>query len=652
MKNKIQILTILFVTILGSTSCSDFLNPESPSEFYQDYIYSTTADAKKGLMGAYALFTADPYTSRMSNVWMQNTDVEAMGPTASPDGSRRDIWSLQAGLLTGFGDVYNAWQNCYQAIDRANQVIEGIQASAIKNDPEMQMMLGEAYCLRAYRYFMLCNFWGDVPYFDQAAKFGVELDKAKTDKNIIYSHEIQALVNCEENMYYANKFSDGVERMNRDFAIGMIARLSLFRAGYGMTKEGVMKRADEYLDVASNPDLAVTYTVDGVEKTARTSADYYELAKAYALKLVNNNPRTLDSFGKVFRNQCEWVSNNDSEVLFEVAFGTTNSGGDVGWCIGVTVSSSSKGATTIQTAFQPAYYFSFDNADLRRDVTCSLIGYSSDTQQGVVSVTEMTVGKWNRLLLKNNPGAESSKSTGINWPLMRYADVLLMLAEAENELNGPSELAKTALRTVRNRAFAVSDHAEKVDAYINNLTSKETFFNAIVDERAWEFGGECLRKFDLVRWNNYGKKIVETIQKIDNMGKAAWELDLENPEVAKYSNLANVIYYQRSGGTISFVNTVYKAENPPTAIVEDAAGTIDGDYYAEKSWTKALYRKVTATNGDVTYQSADYTVRSWRGYKDPTGVAAVPYLLPIGVSTLSSSKALNNEGYGHVFSAN
>lgn len=83
----------------------------------------------------------------------------------------------------------------------------------------MKMLLAESYCLRAYRYFMLCNFWGDVPYFRQAAKAGMQLDVPKTDKNIIYSGLIQDLVNSESDMYFSDEFSDGIERMNRDFAL-------------------------------------------------------------------------------------------------------------------------------------------------------------------------------------------------------------------------------------------------------------------------------------------------------------------------------------------------------------------------------------------------------------------------------------------------
>jgi tetratricopeptide (TPR) repeat protein len=658
MKLKHSIL-LLFIATLSTTSCEDFLSPEAPSSFYPDYVFSNAGDAKKHLLSVYALFATDDYTSRMSNIWMQNTDVEAAAPSANPDGSRRDVWALQGGLLANWGEIDSRWQNNYQAIDRANQCIEGIQASAVANDPDMKMMLAEAYCLRAYRYFLLCNFWGDVPYFREAAKYGMELDRPKTDKNIIYSGIIQDLVDGEADMYYMDQFSDGVERMNREFALGMIARLSLFRAGYGMTKEGIMKRADDYLDVTGDENLAVTYTVDGQTKTARTSKEYYELAKAYCQKLINERPKTLGNYAKIFRDECEQVINSNGEVLYEVAFGTgtTNSRGDVGWCIGTTVNGGSKGTTTIQVWFTPPYYYSFDPNDTRRDVTCSKVSYVSDTEQRIESATTLTVGKWNRLWMKNDQGEASSKSTGINWPLMRYPDILLMLAEADNEINGgPTALAKEMLKTVRQRAFDAADQGEKVEAYVEALTSKEAFFNAIVDERAWEFGGECLRKFDLVRWNIYGKKIVETKRTINNMGKAANGLELDDPEVAKYANLADVVYYERLGGTIVFLNTPdSKAETPPVdAISEsDTNGYVDGEgVYAKKDWTKSLYKTVTATDGSKTYEPADYTKWSWRGYKDETGESAVPYLLPIGTSTLSSSAVLSNDGYGHVFTNN
>ncbi|HKJ43467.1 MAG TPA: RagB/SusD family nutrient uptake outer membrane protein [Sunxiuqinia sp.] len=649
MKMNRNIITLIALSVILFSGCKKYLNVDSPSSFNPNYVFSNTTDAKKVLLGAYSLFGEDPYTSRMSNVWMQNTDVEAQQPSAHPDGSRRDIWSLQGAGLTGFSDIYKAWQNNYLAIDRTNQVIEGIKASKIADNPDMKQMLGEAYTLRAYRYFLLCNFWGDVPYFTEAAKAGMQLDVPKTDKNFIYTGCIQDLVNCEGDMYFADQFSAGIERMNREFAMGMIARLALFRAGYGMTKDGTMKKADDYLDVASNDSLAVTYTYDGETKVARTSQDYYQLAADYCQKLIKLKDRQLNpDFGQIFKNECTLQTPTDDDVLYEVAF-LAQYGGDVGWCIGVPVYGGTKGKTTIQVSLTPTYYFSFDDQDLRRDVTVSKVSYNNDNDQSAISSTGLAVGKWNRLLLPNNPGAESSKGTGINWPLMRYSDVLLMLAEAENQVNGPDQVAKNALKRVRERAFPASAYPEKVDAYVANLSSKENFFKAIVNERAWEFGGECLRKFDLVRWNIYGQKIVKTEQELNNIGKAAYDRDMSDPNVAQYANLADKLYYQKKDGMVAFLNTKYKPDVVPTNIVteEELGQAGNENAYATVNWARSLYGYDTdPVTNERTYRSADYTTRCWRGYTDESGTSAVPYLLPISSTTVGASDYLRNDGYG------
>ena len=114
--------------MLGLTSCNDFLETTSPSQQDPTFVYSNTDDATNALTGVYVLFCEDPFTSRMSCVWMQNTDVEQYNPNAGrPNGAHRsDIWGLQAAADEGFADIYKAYNNCIQAVDRANQVSEGV----------------------------------------------------------------------------------------------------------------------------------------------------------------------------------------------------------------------------------------------------------------------------------------------------------------------------------------------------------------------------------------------------------------------------------------------------------------------------------------------------------------------------------------------
>lgn len=677
-------------------SCSDILDVETPSKFDVNEVFSSVEYSQQALMGIYNLFGQDSYTSRMSNVWMQNTDVEASAPQAGvPANDRRAVWSLQATAITGFSDVATAWNHNLQAIDRANQFIAGVENSPVGSESEMQQMKGEAIMLKAYRYLLMCNFWGDVPYYTVASAWGGDLDKPRTDKFVIYSRMLQQMVDIEPSMKFSDVNTGGIERITRDYAIGLIAKMALFRAGYGKTIDNQMKRAEDYLDVSAD-SLSVTYKdLNGGEVTAHSSADYYQMAKTYAQKLISLKPRPLYSdFSTAFMNENTYTVENNKEILYEVAF-VEGFGGDVGWCFGVTNTGSCfRGTTTNQVGLTPTYYMSFADNDQRRDVTCGWWKHDNDTV-GVNGVTGLTVGKWDRSLATHDLGGSSSKGTGINFPLMRYSEVLLMLAEAENELNGPTALAKEALRTVRARAFSQSpDYDHDVRAYVDSVAgSKASFFNAIVDERAWEFGGEGLRRFDLIRWNLYAQKIEQTMETMLYWGMAQTpdlmkqEAVANNEQVQRYGRWARYLYYQL-GSTgdntkqrVRWLNTKYNVEegtdvagwyrlnwgasmlkrvrtfiynntsydactkvtNADTGAVEYTLGTGGG----------AL--KITVAAGEPSgvtqhdeYQLCDYATRLYRGYANGElrGSGIVPFLLPICTTTLNASSVLSNEGYG------
>lgn len=702
MKLKNKYIALATVGIMVLTACSDKLEVTSQSQMDQEMVFSSTEFATNAINGVYVLFCEDPYTSRMCGVWMQNTDVEAEVPQAGvPASDRRAVWSLQAPAITGFNDVYNAWNNNLLAIERANQIRFGVDQSSIGKIDEMQQIKGEATCLKAFRYYLMCGLWGDVPYYDEAAKWGDVIDKPRTDKNVIYSRCLQQLVDIEPNMKWSDVNTGGIERMNRDFAIGLIARLALFRAGYGLTKDGTMKRADDYLTVTAD-SLTVTYKdMNGNEKKASTYMEYYQMAKDYCQKIIQLKNRDLNpDFYTAFQNEMNYTVVNNSEVLAEVAF-VQNYGGDVGWSIGVTNSGCSNGSTTIQVGLIPSYYMSFADGDYRRDITCANYNHTADTIQAVAA-TSIKVGKWDRSLAAKELGNNSSKGTGINFPLMRWSDILLMLAEAENELNGPTALAKEALTKVRARAFAsAKNYAEQVTNYVNSLNSKEDFFKAIVNERAWEFGGEGLRKFDLVRWNLYANKIEEAMRTMLCWGISSYMTDIEKdeiafakvmseyPDVSKYANWANKLWYAKAGKAnkrtdIKWFNTKYKVEE------EDAVMTANG--WQSVNWGSQMIKRtrtysykgvdygtdgkktVNKNDGTVTYtlgtapnaieftinsdepsgvsrkdvyQASDYATRLYRGYSNGAlkGNGVAPYILPIGITTLNASGVLNNDGY-------
>lgn len=607
---RIALLSIATCAI-WLTGCKKFLDKDFESNFSQDFIFSNIDDAKKSVNSVYALFNQDAYTSRLSNNFAGNSDVEMGGIGASPDNSRRDIWSFEA--TPANGDLLTVWNNGYNAINRANDCIEGIKNSALykANDPAMTQLLGEASALRAYWYYFLMNHWGDVPFKSASTKAGDELYLPKTGRDSILTFLIDDLIAVEPGMSWADQLDFGIERINREFVMGFIARLALMRGGYWLYPDMTNKRMADY-------------------------KDYYKIASDYCRKLTELKPHTLNpDFRQIFYNQCQGITPKNDDVLWEVAFHPGF--GDVAWNNGVRVDGGSHpyGAGSNYLGLPPSYYYSFDSTDKRLPVTCSIIYFNGLLEETLVAVSSIAPGKWNRLWLKTPPGSASAKGTGINWPVMRYSDILLMLAEAENELNGPNASAMDALKMVRRRAFNQAQWPSKVDAYVTQVSaSKAAFFEAIVDERAWEFGGECMRKYDLIRWGNYGEKIAETRKILGEMGKSSYTV------TGDYVDKADYLYYKRNAdGSVTFLNRFNKpAVAPPVKDFPTLGDNPNG--YLRASWLRSLYN---ATTGAPT----DYVNFSWRGYKDLTGVAPVRYILPIHSSVITSSLGiLDNNGYG------
>lgn len=599
---------IIAIMALAFTACSDFLEPDSISTFDTNYVFSNVDDARKGVNAIYVQFGVDGFRSRLSNNMTGNTDIERQSGWTS-SGDRYQIWDLNA--LASNGDLGKVWNAAYTAIRDANIAIEGIEASEALNSNDvlisktMYHLLGEAYTLRAYWYSILTYHFGDVPNVRLAPKAGNDFFLGKEDRNVILSQVIEDMMAIEGKMLWAEELPYGIEQVNREYTLGLIARIALQRGGYYLTPALNMERPNDYLT-------------------------YYQVAKDYTEKLISLKDRPLpEDFRQVFLNNAKFVTPVNDDILFEVPFAQGN--GDVGWNIGVTVqggatASHSYGSGNNYMAMPPSYYYSFDTLDTRRDVTCAYYIVNTEFQEEFVNggISNISQGKWSRYYLDAGPGSSSAKGTGINWPMLRYADVLLMHAEAENELNGPTAAAIESFSRVRRRAFDSALWDDKVDNYLANIsTSKEEFFEAIVNERAWEFGGEMIRKYELIRWGNYSEKMAETVQTLKDMADSAFE------GIGPYADLPDYIYWKRDeSGRFTILNPNQKIAAAPD------------ETWTRESWLLGLRDEVT------TYK--EWITKDWRNYIDEgpkPGVAR--YIFPIPEEAVTNSQGvLANDGYG------
>jgi len=230
--------------------------------------------------------------------------------------------------------------------------------------------------------------------------------------------------------------------------------------------------------------------------------------------------------------------------LFEIGYSNNPARGRIMYTFGIKHTTADNMTTMLQGSQvgpTPTFFFDYSVKDLRRDITCCPFQWTKGVQT-LQSFKSWSFGKlryeWtNRMIPTGN-------DDGINRQYMRYADIVLMRAELENELNGASA-AVPYLTKIRNRAFATSDRATEVTAYVAEAAlSKEKMFQAIVDERAYEFAGELIRKADLIRWGMLKSKMDETKNKMKAIVSLT-DYDSKHP----YSQLSGHAYYKMSAYT-------------------------------------------------------------------------------------------------------
>lgn len=499
LKNNLFIIGFAFLTLV---SCDDFLNVESPSSYSEEFVFSQKTEINRALNGVYAsILVNDLYGNAYQRTFILNSDVDMMMFTsnvATHNSYARFDCDDQG------SEINKYWQASYNAIEYANRFIHGLENSELydENDAEIMQWLGEAKCIRAMVYHDLVVLFGDVPFtFQSASQLGDGFVIPVIEREEIQKNLIEDLQNIAPKM--TSSASTTVERASREFAWSLIARIALTAGGYSLHPDksnpknyGVMSRPSDY-------------------------QQYYRIAKAYTDSVILSNVHSLEgSYKDVFLKECNFELISHGDPIFEIPF-ARESTGNTGYIQGPTSTANNGqtlgkntwGASSGNGRLSAFYRYSFDEKDKRRDYVNGLWYYGNSanslTQDSCLIRADYTVhnNKWSKLWA--NPGLftnTSSGSTGINYPYMRYADVLLMNAEAINELEGPVAAAQESLRLVRARAF---DDQSAVNAYIANAaSSKETFLKAVLDERKWEFAGENMRWRDLVRNNLYGQEIV------------------------------------------------------------------------------------------------------------------------------------------------
>lgn len=447
-------LLLLLIGFIAQVSCTKLLEENPRDQVFIDNFFETENDAIAAVNSIYAILNSTSQAPTFGGVFHSSYWV-SMGLVSDEMENRLPSVSLDE--LDQFNhkpvnsNLFDLWSNMYRGINIANFALEGIP-DVDMNEELKNRLLGEARFLRGMLHFELVKIWGDVPLmlrFD-----GAELFPKRSPKEEVYDAIVEDLLFAEDNLPVSYPAGNGKGRATKGAAQGVLSKVYLNTKDYG---------------------LCIQYC-----ETIMSSGNY----------------DLWPTFDEVFRI----ANTNGIETLFNVGFGTGNNSISF-WEVGqfnvrllpTELSQQIPGvnAQGWQVATQHLYD-SYDALDRRRTVTFMT---EVTRQNGTTLEIEPHIRKyWDEIA---EPQAGNTEN---DFPYLRFADILLVYAEAQNEQNGgPSQVAYNAINRVRKRARFDGNTEHAVLPDLEGL-DYEQFRDAILLERRKEFVAEGHRWQDLARF--------------------------------------------------------------------------------------------------------------------------------------------------------
>lgn len=516
---KLNKIFISGLAVLSLTACNDYLDVDpSSTDADTKFVYSNESEITSALNGVYTkILSGNTFGNNLYNTFQLNSDVDfTYNSSETAAGNRPSRFDTRSDA----SNIKTLWNSLYDGVETANEFIYNLQNSSlysekmtteisdatgevsteeVPNVTNLTQMMGEAKVMRAMFYHELLAYWGDIPFTFKGSYETNNFFPPVTDRQTVSDSLINDLRHAAEWMKSDKDATLGApEHISKEAAYAMIARLALQAGGYSLNHEAGDSKGYKMTRPANYKE-------------------YYQIARDYAKKVIDAGGHSLNkSFRDVFIDECNFVTNTGDDVIFEIPFGQQSTGNwgyiqgpksDVDANVETDYSNTAWGSCSANARLSRFYRHSFEEGDTRRDYTCGMWGYSNQGLPAINFGYSMYNNKWSKLWTTTGAGKSTTGNTGINFAYIRYADVLLMFAEAENEINGaPTDAAIDAVNQVRRRAFNGVNYQLSAD----KTDSKEHFLLAVLDERKHEFAGENMRWKDLVRNNLYGEQLLYT----------------------------------------------------------------------------------------------------------------------------------------------
>ena len=466
---NIRTASLALCAALTVSSCESFLETDPYDFVAPETFYSNEKECTMALAGVYWTMASENVYGNRYSCMISNIDDLS-------------YYQRNAGALSSqvFGndhnpsntDIWNCWKSLYSGINNANILIEKVDDASMDDDVKKRIK-GEAKFLRAYYHFLLVQGWYEVPLRKEVFQDVNDSPLEATSHQEAIDWIIQEMEECVD-MVDDTQYTLSPSHVKKNTVMGILARVYLWRAGYpinGGTED--YKKAAEWAGkvVATNqhrlnPDL---YAMWKCMATDKYDTEYNE--SMWEVEFIGN--REGDGQGI-------YTDGRIGNVIGNLQKCTANPG---------------KGYSYAFYAPTLILWDLYSDTDKRRDVY--IAPYQINNKDVEVAwkdnqIVQRSCGKFRREW--ETSSMKHKNYTPENYPVLRYSDVLLMQAEAENEANnGPTDKAYKAINTVRERAGLEA---------LKNM-DYATFQQEVRDERARELCFESLRKYDLVRWGIY-----------------------------------------------------------------------------------------------------------------------------------------------------
>lgn len=601
MKKTLYSIVLLFFVGGTFTSCQKWLDMPSETQYDGETTFQTLSKAEMAVLGIYD-FT---FNRELYYQFGMGTDecISTEGETNSKNKFSNYVYSPDIVPTDTYTSMYRAIEYANICIQKLGAMEAGTEAEQKKRD----MLLGESYAMRAMSYLNVVRFFGDVPYPTVPVQDAGTFISSRVSRDTIYDGCVADLQKAIELLPWKSEgMAATPERFTKNAAYGILARVALYAAGHSLRWD--LKTFDPAsVKLAQRSDAA------------RVRELYQIASDACKAVITKGENALLPSYENVFRDLVNGRYNAESMLEYG-QYGNSVNRSAIGYTNGMFVHTSSFfGKSQPAMGVFPTLVYDFEEGDKRRDVSVATYGITAKNERQPNPYGSNTIGKF-RATWKTAQGTAINKRD-INWPWLRYADVLLMYAEAQNELfNGPSPEAKAAYEQVRTRGFG--GDASKIGA---TPTGYQAFKDAIINERKFELAFEGWRRTDLVRWGILYEALTQAKQ---NM------LDMAN-KTGKYANVDLYRAYKLQAATTF--------SDPVVAVPYIGYKTAPTD--AEKARLKAdgytlleMHGAVAVSNGQALTAEAPWVKAIFRGLEKNK-----VELLPLNTNTIDNNPGLQGQ---------